>query len=78
MISQRNGPEFEANMVTKEAGNPKFAFLFPGQPGHDMFMQRKLIRGVGMPVPMHATIERRRQALTVSEVKEVSSYTLLF
>ncbi|KAH9318097.1 hypothetical protein KI387_019866, partial [Taxus chinensis] len=31
----RNGPEFENMARAREAGNPKFAFLFGGEPGSD-------------------------------------------
>ncbi|XP_059067983.1 uncharacterized protein LOC131036718 isoform X2 [Cryptomeria japonica] len=31
----RNGPEFESMARAREAGNPKFAFLFGGEPGSD-------------------------------------------
>ena len=50
----RNGPEFEARILEKEANNPKFGFLVPQNPYHAFYRKRvNAIRvGEGLaPVP---------------------------
>ena len=51
--------------------NPKFSFLFAGNNGHDIYMQKKLRLGIPMLVPLNQVIEPRRQALSLSEVNDV-------
>ena len=45
--------------------------MFAGQHGYDIYMRKKLIRGVPLPVPANAIIEPRKVALSINEIKEV-------